>query len=89
MEASSAEPPRDVIQEAKPTHSSSPRTSGSPQAEQSVPIFDIDSEVMEREPSETPVHRKVLPRLEEEPNVCSICLDEFIDEDPAMQTRCG
>lgn len=27
--------------------------------------------------------------MEEEENVCSICLDEFTDEDPAAETRCG
>lgn len=27
--------------------------------------------------------------LEEEENVCSICLDEFTDEDPSAETRCG
>jgi len=32
--------------------------------------------------------RKALPTLEEEPNVCSICLDEFTDPDPAMATAC-
>jgi hypothetical protein len=32
--------------------------------------------------------RKALPTLEEEPNVCSICLDEFTEPDPAMSTAC-
>lgn len=27
--------------------------------------------------------------IEEEENVCSICLDEFTDEDPSSETRCG
>jgi len=27
--------------------------------------------------------------MEEEENVCSICLDEFTDEDPVAETRCG
>jgi hypothetical protein len=38
--------------------------------------------------SETPIERKVIVALEEEANVCSICLDEF-EEDPAALTRCG
>lgn len=37
---------------------------------------------------EIELSRKALPTLEEEPNVCSICLDEFTDPDPAMSTAC-
>lgn len=33
--------------------------------------------------------RKALPTLMEEPNVCSICLDEFTDSDPAVATVCS
>lgn len=33
--------------------------------------------------------RKVLPELEEEENVCSICLDEFSEADPSAKTVCG
>eukprot|EP00889_Picochlorum_renovo_P008249 jgi/Picre1/35279/NNA_002741.t1 len=33
--------------------------------------------------------RKVIPELEEEENVCSICLDEFTDCDPSAMTVCG
>lgn len=33
--------------------------------------------------------RKVLPELEEEENVCSICLDEFSEADPSSKTVCG
>lgn len=33
--------------------------------------------------------RKVIPELEEEENVCSICLDEFSDSDPSAMTVCG
>jgi len=44
---------------------------------------------LEREQSETPLCRKVLPMLEEEENVCSICLDEFTGPDPSVPTSCG
>ncbi len=27
--------------------------------------------------------------VEEEPNVCSICLDEFVEADPGVPTTCG
>ena len=44
---------------------------------------------LRREESETPLCRKVLPTLEEEENVCSICLDDFTDPDPSIPTSCG
>ena len=33
--------------------------------------------------------RRVLPVLEAEADVCSICLDAFCLEDPGAKTRCG
>jgi hypothetical protein len=45
---------------------------------------------LQKEPSELPVFRKVLPTLEEEEGACcSICLDDFTQEDPAIATTCG
>ena len=37
---------------------------------------------------EVELSRKAVPVLEEEPNVCSICLDEFVEADPGVPTRC-
>lgn len=31
----------------------------------------------------------VLQQVEQNPDVCSICLDEFTDEDPSNSTQCG
>lgn len=47
-----------------------------------------DDSIVEKE-EEVGLCRKVIPELEEEENVCSICLDEFSDSDPSAQTVCG
>ena len=33
--------------------------------------------------------RKAMPTLDAEEDVCSICLDEFSEEDPGIGTACG
>ena len=33
--------------------------------------------------------RRAMPRLEVEKDVCSICLDEFTEDDPGIPTKCG
>jgi hypothetical protein len=45
--------------------------------------------VPDRQPSGIELCRKVLPDLHEEGPCCSICLDEYTDEDPSMATTCG
>jgi hypothetical protein len=48
--------------------------------------------MLEREPSSIAICRKVLPALEpddEDAACCSICLDDFTQEDPAISTTCG
>ena len=52
---------------------------------------DEDEEVMlDREPSSVALCRKVLPTLDDEDAACcSICLDDFTQEDPAVPTTCG
>lgn len=30
-----------------------------------------------------------LQEVEQDPDVCSICLDEFTDDDPSNSTQCG
>jgi len=59
--------------------------------EESLNVDKEESKVEEglgKRPSVT-LCRKVLPELEEEENVCSICLDEFSEADPSAKTVCG
>lgn len=42
-----------------------------------------------RNPSDVCPRVAVIATQEEEENVCSICLDEFCDEDPIAETQCG
>ena len=50
-----------------------------------------DAPPVEKEPSSIALCRKVLVQLDadEEVNCCSICLDEFTEEDPTVDTKCG
>jgi len=49
-----------------------------------------DGVMLDREPSSIALCRKVLPTLnEEDAACCSICLDDFTQEDPAINTTCG
>jgi hypothetical protein len=46
--------------------------------------------MLDREPSSIALCRKVLPTLnDEDAACCSICLDDFTQEDPAINTTCG
>jgi hypothetical protein len=46
--------------------------------------------MLDREPSSVALCRKVLPILDDEDAACcSICLDDFTQEDPAVPTTCG
>lgn len=42
-----------------------------------------------RNPSDVCPRIAVIATQEEEENVCSICLDEFCDDDPISETQCG
>lgn len=50
---------------------------------------DVVEELKRQRRSSVSLCRKVIPVMEEEENVCSICLDEFVDSDPQMETVCG
>jgi len=55
---------------------------------------EVTCDVSDQEPRQAPVcaRSKVISMedaMEEEENVCSICLDEFTDDDPAAETQCG
>lgn len=51
---------------------------------------EIEEAMLDREPSSVALCRKVLPTLDnEDAACCSICLDDFTEEDPAAQTTCG
>lgn len=41
------------------------------------------------ERSDIDLCRKVIPALEEDQPCCSICLDEYSTDDPAVATTCG
>lgn len=54
-------------------------------------VFESSSvdQMPDRQPSGIELCRKVLPELHEEGPCCSICLDEFTEDDPSMATTCG
>ena len=65
---------------ASPVKHSSQSTEESKQLEASTSTAGINEDIE--------LSRRALPVVEVEEDVCSICLDEFTDEDPQQRTSC-
>lgn len=47
------------------------------------------SSALEKESQGVDIFRRAMPEVEAEEDVCSICLEEFTQEDPGNSTTCG